>query len=83
MSPIYLILFCLVICSTVSTEGTLDVTEVQRFLDEIKRMTGKRGMMVIRNVNNKPEISLILCDDEKDCKEKLGEEVQHIFMRFG
>nr|AHF45789.1 secretory peptide [Heteropoda venatoria] len=83
MSYMYLILFCLVICSTVSTKDPLDPSEVQILFGESKREEGQWEITIIRDPDNPNEAIHITCDDEEDCRRKLDEAVEHIFMRFG
>nr|AHF45790.1 secretory peptide [Heteropoda venatoria] len=83
MSYMYLILFCLVICSTASTKDLLDRSGMQILFGESKREEGRREIVIIRDVDKPNEVTRIICDDEEDCRRKLDEAIQHFFMRFG
>uniref|UniRef100_A0A4V2H8R7 U39-Sparatoxin-Hju1b_2 n=1 Tax=Heteropoda jugulans TaxID=1358901 RepID=A0A4V2H8R7_9ARAC len=68
MSYLYLILFGLAICSTVSAENPLEPAEVQILSGESKREEARRELTIV--VGKSKKVIRIICDNDEDCGKK-------------
>uniref|UniRef100_A0A4Q8K9Q6 U39-Sparatoxin-Hju1h_1 n=1 Tax=Heteropoda jugulans TaxID=1358901 RepID=A0A4Q8K9Q6_9ARAC len=87
MSYLYLILFGLVICSTVAAEYLLEPAEVQILSGESKREEGRRELTIV--VGKSKTVVRITCGDDEDCRKKIVQAVHKVmkpafkFPRYG
>ena len=79
MKYIILAVICLVICAQIQ-ESTQAVI---RLREDSANDSGIRTIVLFREVNGEQTMIKIECDSDSDCAQKLNEEVQHIFLRFG